>query len=131
MYVSVTCAGCGHAFRVDAKFAGKRGKCPNAECRQVYTVPSAAKPAADDDDLWDERLPEEDSDTGDSSRGGKSRAGNSLSWGKSAKSKGKVRKAESVFSRLDGMSFFVGAGVGRGVADGCRPDGIRETSEQQ
>ena len=116
MYVSVTCAGCGHAFRVDAKFAGKRGKCPNAECRQVYTVPSAAKPAADDDDLWDERLPEEDSDTGDSSRGGKSRAGNSLSWGKSAKSKGKVRKAESVFSRLDGMSFFVGAGVAAVVA---------------
>ena len=42
MKVSVTCPGCGMDFKVDAHFAGKRGKCPNPDCRQVYTVPQPA-----------------------------------------------------------------------------------------
>ena len=114
MYVSVTCAGCGHAFRVDAKFAGKRGKCPNAECRQVYTVPKSAA-SATDDDLWDE-TEQSESDSGENARRGKARAGNSLSWGKSAKAKPKGRKSHSMLSRLDRPSFLIGAGLAAAVA---------------
>ena len=39
MKIAVTCAGCGMAFKVDDQHAGKRGKCPNPDCRQIYTVP--------------------------------------------------------------------------------------------
>ncbi|WP_437193996.1 DUF1592 domain-containing protein [Planctomicrobium sp. SH527] len=35
----VTCSHCGHRFQVRDDAAGKRGKCPNAACRQVILVP--------------------------------------------------------------------------------------------
>lgn len=104
MHVSVTCSACGQAFRVDAKFAGRRGKCPNPDCRQVYTVPKSA--AAEDDD-WDLDEPAEESP----SRGGKRSGSNSLSWGKSSRGKGKAKPGPSWLSRLDRTSFCVGAGA--------------------
>lgn len=39
--ISVTCAECGASFKVDARHAGKRGRCPVAECQAAYTVPAA------------------------------------------------------------------------------------------
>lgn len=35
----VTCSHCGHRFQVRDDAAGKRGKCPNAACRQMIQVP--------------------------------------------------------------------------------------------
>ncbi len=39
--ISITCAECGAAFKVDARHAGKKGRCPVAECQAAYTVPAA------------------------------------------------------------------------------------------
>ena len=41
MKITVTCAGCGKDFRVDSQYAGKRGKCPNPDCRRVCRVPES------------------------------------------------------------------------------------------
>jgi hypothetical protein len=35
------CAGCGKPLRADAKFAGKRGKCP--QCKTTFTVPASSE----------------------------------------------------------------------------------------
>lgn len=40
MAIEVQCAGCGHAFAVDDKFAGKQGRC--AKCGHVVSVAGAA-----------------------------------------------------------------------------------------
>jgi mono/diheme cytochrome c family protein len=39
MNLSVVCVHCGHSFKVAAKFAGRRGRCPNPDCGQSYMVP--------------------------------------------------------------------------------------------
>ncbi|TXT28001.1 MAG: hypothetical protein FD138_2661, partial [Planctomycetota bacterium] len=36
--ISVTCAECGASFKVDARHAGKRGRCPVAECQAAATT---------------------------------------------------------------------------------------------
>lgn len=46
MSIRVTCTACGHVFRVEERFAGRVGRCPNAECRAKYRVPEA--PVADE-----------------------------------------------------------------------------------
>jgi mono/diheme cytochrome c family protein len=38
--ISITCQSCGATFKVDARHAGKRGRCPVAECQAAYTVPA-------------------------------------------------------------------------------------------
>ncbi len=107
MHVPVTCAACGQAFRVDAKFAGRRGKCPNPACREIYIVP--APPTADDsDDFLDEPAAEPTS---------KSKRGASLSWGERAASRRQAKPVrKSWFSRIDRPSFLVGAGISAVVA---------------
>lgn len=95
MQVPVTCAACGQAFRVDAKFAGRRGKCPNPDCQKVYTVPEA-----------DVEEPEE---RPASSR--KPKRNESLSWGERTKSVRPSKRKASWLSRLDRSSFLVGAGL--------------------
>jgi mono/diheme cytochrome c family protein len=40
--ISITCAECGAAFKVDARHAGKQGRCPVEECQAAYTVPAAS-----------------------------------------------------------------------------------------
>jgi hypothetical protein len=37
------CAACGHGYRLDAKLAGKQGRCTS--CRAVFTIPSLPRPA--------------------------------------------------------------------------------------
>ena len=113
MNVSVTCAGCGQSFRVDAKFAGRRGKCPNPDCRQVYTVPKSA--TADEDD-WDVSEPVDAAGPGAGSRGQKRSGASSVSWGKSSKQKGKSKTRAAWWSQLDRPSFLVGAGVAAAIA---------------
>uniref|UniRef100_A0A7C2NZH7 DUF1592 domain-containing protein n=1 Tax=Schlesneria paludicola TaxID=360056 RepID=A0A7C2NZH7_9PLAN len=39
MLVSVRCDACGRTFKVDGKYAGRQGRCPCVDCRQVYVVP--------------------------------------------------------------------------------------------
>jgi mono/diheme cytochrome c family protein len=39
--LSITCAKCGATFKVDARYAGKKGRCPVAGCQGSYTVPAA------------------------------------------------------------------------------------------
>ena len=39
MLIRITCPSCGMAFQVEQRFAGRRGTCPNPECRQDYQVP--------------------------------------------------------------------------------------------
>ena len=113
MHVSVTCTGCGQSFRVDAKFTGRRGKCPNPDCRKVYTVPESATAAEDD---WDVSEPADEAESAPKSRGQKRGGANSLSWGKSSKPKGKTRTRAAWWSRLDRPSFLVGAAVAGAIA---------------
>ncbi|MBC7815417.1 MAG: DUF1587 domain-containing protein, partial [Planctomycetaceae bacterium] len=40
--LSITCAECGARFKVDARHAGKQGRCPVEECQAAYTVPAAS-----------------------------------------------------------------------------------------
>jgi hypothetical protein len=42
--LSITCPICGGRFKVHARFAGKRGRCPVAECGGTYRVPPAEEP---------------------------------------------------------------------------------------
>lgn len=39
-HISITCRKCFKSFKVDARFAGKKGRCPNPECKAVFRVPS-------------------------------------------------------------------------------------------
>lgn len=39
MSIRVTCTACGRVFRVEERYAGRTGRCPNAECRAKYRVP--------------------------------------------------------------------------------------------
>ncbi len=41
MSIRVTCTACGRAFRVEDRYAGRMGRCPNGECRAKYRVPDA------------------------------------------------------------------------------------------
>ena len=100
MKVSVTCLGCGMDFRVDAQYAGKRGKCPNPECRQIYTVPELE----DDPPDPPKRLP--------SKKTGRSQS-ESLGWGEAlGQKRSKPKKpTRSWQSRLDRPSFLMGLSV--------------------
>ncbi|MBW3538847.1 MAG: DUF1592 domain-containing protein [Planctomycetes bacterium] len=42
-YIPLTCKSCGFAFKVESRFAGKVGACPNPDCRRRYLVPPAAR----------------------------------------------------------------------------------------
>ena len=42
MSIRVTCTACGRAFRVDERFAGRTGRCPNENCQAKYRVPAAS-----------------------------------------------------------------------------------------
>ncbi|MEI8382249.1 MAG: DUF1592 domain-containing protein [Planctomycetota bacterium] len=103
MQLPVTCAACGQSFRVDARYAGRRGKCPNPDCRQTYTVPAAE---LDDDQVLPE--PEESPPPRKNSA--------SLSWGERAKSNRKTVAKIAWYQRIDRPSFFVGAGLSAVVA---------------
>lgn len=96
MNVAVTCAECGQTFRVDAKYAGRRGKCPNPACQAVYVVPTQE---ADDveEDLGSLASP--------------AKRGTSLSWGQRAKSSSKSRKQAGARKFIERRSFLVGAGL--------------------
>jgi len=41
MRLRLTCKSCGTSFRVDARHAGKTGRCPNAECGTLIKIPAA------------------------------------------------------------------------------------------
>ncbi len=45
MLIRVTCESCHFTFKVSARFAGKRGRCPNPECGARYIVPATTDPA--------------------------------------------------------------------------------------
>ncbi len=109
MHVPVTCAACGQAFRVDAKFAGRRGKCPNPACRQIYTVPEVgAAGGSDSDSMIDESAAM--GDAASAKRGG------SLSWGQRARSTRAPKPYFSWWNRIDRPSFLVGAGLSAAAA---------------
>lgn len=93
MQIPVTCSQCGQAFRVDAKFAGRRGRCPNPDCQSVYTVPQLADDVA------------EEIETEGTSR---PRRRESLSWGQRAASR-KRPDATRRPRHWDRPSFLVGA----------------------
>ena len=102
MKISVTCAGCGKEFKVDSQYAGRRGKCPNPECRQSYTVPESA-----------ETPPIASKVAPSKKTGGTERK--SLAWGEAivqqeskSRKKPSSRKAPSWWSRLDRPSFLMG-----------------------
>ena len=104
MKVSVTCASCGKTFKVDSQFVGKRGKCPNPECRQVYIVPS----------------PDNDSETF-FSQSTEKKTGRiekkSLNWGESLRQpKPKTTQSKSWLARIDAASFFMGLSLSAIVA---------------
>lgn len=103
MQLPVTCAACGQSFRVDARYAGRRGKCPNPDCRQTYTVPS---PASTDDDEFLEQ---------DKSSAPRKKA-TSLAWGERVKASVGGRSRNAWYQRLHRPSFFVGAGLSALVA---------------
>ena len=102
MLVPVTCAACGQVFRVDAKYAGRRGKCPNPDCQQVYTVPSA-----DEDEAAEEPVAELPS--------GRKR-GESLSWGERNRKSKPTSRRSSLWNRIDRQSFLIGAGLSAAAA---------------
>ena len=41
--ISLRCDRCGFAFKVDARYAGKEGFCPNPDCRQTYRIPTTVR----------------------------------------------------------------------------------------
>jgi hypothetical protein len=99
MSIRVTCTACGRAFRVEDRYAGRTGRCPNADCRAKYRVPEAT---VDDD--------EEPS----SSR-------KSLKWGGKTKSAPKKKNlnrtswavaitAVALLASLGGFAFWRGGG---------------------
>ncbi|MEI8021821.1 MAG: DUF1587 domain-containing protein, partial [Schlesneria sp.] len=103
MKVPVTCSGCGMAFKVDGQYAGRRGKCPNPECRQTYVVP---EPELD--------LPKSPV----TSRKAEAGQSKSLGWGEAhvqKKSRPKTRSA-SWFSHIDPRSFLMGLGLSAIIA---------------
>lgn len=95
MHVPVTCAACGQAFRVDGKFSGRRGKCPNPACQQTYTVPELETA-----DVIE--VPEPSAIA---------RRGDSLTWGTRAKSLRASKPRTNWWNRIDRTSFLVGAGL--------------------
>lgn len=105
MKVSVTCLGCGMDFKVDAHFAGKRGKCPNPECRHVYTVPQPnADPA--------QHNPHADRETSGAAKTGIAKS-QSLGWGESIRAKNArhPQRRRSILAAVDRPSFLMGFGV--------------------
>ena len=98
MKVPVTCSHCGLAFKVDGQYVGKRGKCPNPECRQSYIVPD---PELD--------LPEPPTISRKAGTG----PSKSLGWGESlgGKKSRSQKGSTSWMSRLDRPSFLMGLGV--------------------
>lgn len=42
MKIPVTCPACGSRFQVEERYAGRRGRCPKADCRAELQVPSLA-----------------------------------------------------------------------------------------
>jgi hypothetical protein len=40
MSIHMRCKSCGFSFRVDARFAGRRGQCPLSECRHQFQIPA-------------------------------------------------------------------------------------------
>ncbi len=56
MYVHVTCRHCAKSFKLAAKFAGKKGRCPNPECQAVFLVP---QPADDSENEWSDPVEEQ------------------------------------------------------------------------
>lgn len=105
MHVPVTCAACGQAFRVDAKFAGRRGKCPNPGCRAVYVVPGQ-----NTDDVLDDVAELTTNPVATVPR-----RGSSLSWGERIRSP-QSRSTLHWWKRLDRQSFLVGAGLSAALA---------------
>lgn len=104
MKISVTCLGCGMDFKVDAHFAGKRGKCPNPECRQVYTVPQPAG-ASDQDTANAEGHVGRRKADGEKAK--------SLGWGEAIRSKNanQLKRSPSFISAVDRPSFLMGFGI--------------------
>ena len=102
MKVSVTCFRCGMDFKVDAQHAGKRGKCPNPDCSQVYIVP--------------ESDPEEDDAVPLPASSAKKTGRNqpqSLGWGESIRDKKpkSAKRTRSRFAALHRPSFLMGFSV--------------------
>jgi mono/diheme cytochrome c family protein len=40
MSIHIRCKSCGFSFRIDARFAGRRGQCPLPECRHEFQIPA-------------------------------------------------------------------------------------------
>lgn len=104
MKVPVTCPGCGMDFKVDAQYAGKRGKCPNPDCRHVYTVPEP-NPVRFHDDGNDQ-----DRQAAKTMEPGKRQ---SLGWGEAVRLKRaqEPSRSRSILSSVDRPSFLMGFGI--------------------
>ncbi|MBT6154369.1 MAG: DUF1592 domain-containing protein [Planctomycetaceae bacterium] len=46
MSIHMHCKSCGFSFQVDARFAGRRGRCPLPECRHEFQIPARSRKEA-------------------------------------------------------------------------------------
>src|SRR4051812_15807661 len=47
VHITAVCPSCENSYQVDPSLRGKAMRCPNPQCRAVFTVPDEAPPAAD------------------------------------------------------------------------------------
>lgn len=117
MSIRVTCTACGRVFRVEECFAGRMGRCPNAECRAKYRVPDA--PLVDDSRSTS--VPS---------------ARKSLRWGNSVRQASKPRRMKAVWWIVSlavmGLAVAAGGFALRQSGEGLTPDrGVALASEVQ
>lgn len=109
MNLSVVCLDCGHTFKVEARFAGRKGRCPNPKCRQTYTVPQPPLVVQDvgDDETEVVRL----STRKPPHHGEPRRRSASLSWGDASVKEAVTATSPtggSFLNRIDRPSFLMG-----------------------
>ncbi len=117
MSIRVTCTACGRVFRVEEQFAGRVGRCPNADCRTKYRVPKAP--------LHDE--PEASS---------KPSARKSLRWGKKTAKPAKSRRKAPVgwivgFTAIGLLVIVGGFALRRSGQGGNATNGVAQAAEVQ
>lgn len=108
MNLSVVCPHCGHGFKVAAKFAGRKGRCPNPDCGKTYTVPQMPLVVAEtlDDDFDTEVV--ELSPIGSRRIKERGRTSASLNWGQKAEKQPAAKSGSSILNRIDRPSFLMG-----------------------
>jgi mono/diheme cytochrome c family protein len=102
MNLSVVCPHCGQTFKVAAKFAGRKGRCPNPRCGKTYTVPQAPLAVAD---ASSEELDAELVELPRPAVARRPERRSRMNWGKRA-----ARKSTrgSFLRRIDRPSFLIG-----------------------